>query len=138
MIVPGIEELSVAKVFNRGVPNKESIAICVNESTDMGQFGLMLGISSGAKEAVPFHDQLYWFGNGQVQNGDWIFLYTGSGTPRTTTDPDDGSKIYTVFWGRPATALANSQVVPILFKVGAVDILLPPADQLQDALESDT
>lgn len=137
MIVSVLSELSVVKLFEPGVPNKESLAISVNEPINMGQFGLMLGISSGEKEAVPIHDQLYWFGNGYVQKGDWIFLYTGSGTPRTT-DHEDGTKSYTVFWGRPTTVFANSQVVPILFKAGAVSILDPPINKSQSLLESDT
>ena len=137
MIVSDLVELSVVKVFDSGIPNKENIAICVNEPTNMGQFGLMLGISMSEKMAAPIHDQLYWFGDGSVQAGDWIFLYTGTGSPRTT-DEEDGTKIYTVFWGRETTIFATTQVVPVLFKVSSVDVSSPPGNQLQGPSENDT
>lgn len=137
MIVDDLVELSVIRVFERGVANKECIAILVNETTNMGQYGMMLGVAQGTNSAVPVYDQLFWFGDGVAQKGDWIFVYTGSGKPRTTRTTDNLSNIYTVFWGKPTTVLANSYIVPILFRVGAVEVGSPPVDRLQHGIETD-
>ena len=136
MILPDLEELSISRVFERGIPNKECVAISVNQNTNMGQYGLMLGIAETQQTAIPLHHQLYWFGDGLVQRGDWIFLYTGAGTPQTRVLVVGGiAKSYTCFWGKPSTAFANSQVVPILFKIGALDVHAQPADKLQLGLD---
>lgn len=137
MIVELVSELSLVRVFDRGVPNKESIAFTVNESTNMGRFGVMLGVSSGVGMATPIQDHLYWFGDGYVQRGDWIFLYTGSGNPMSGKASDGVSNLYTCFWGKSSTVLANSQIVPILFRVEGVQVDDPPVDQLQLGLQGD-
>jgi hypothetical protein len=129
MIVADLQELKLFPVADRGVPNQERVPIQVLRTTDMGQFGLLVGISSYQKLATPVQDNLFWFGDGLVNAGDWILLYTGSGTARTddwTTPP--GSKVYSVHWGRPTTIFANSSVVPILFAVQGADVGLSPSD----------
>jgi len=129
MIVANLQELKLFPVADRGVPNQERVPIQVLKATDMGQFGLLVGISSYHKLATPVQDNLFWFGDGLVNAGDWILLYTGSGTPRADDwDTPPGSKVYSVHWGRPTTVFANSSVVPILFAVQGADVGLSPSD----------
>lgn len=129
MIITDLKELLLYPVADRGVPNSERIPILVQEHTDMGQFGMMIGYSGMNGVANPFRDNLFWFGDGFVKPGDWILLYTGSGVPRTDDwDAPSGSKIYTIHWGRSKTMFANTLVVPILFKIGSVNVGLPPGD----------
>ena len=66
-------------VADRGVPNRERIAIFVEETTNMGQYGVMVGHSAVDRTAIPYQDNLFWFGDGIVNKGDWILLYTGKG-----------------------------------------------------------
>ena len=98
MIVGMLNELTVISILNRGLPNQESIAIRVNDSIDLGQYGIMLGMYSHLKLAMPFQDSLFWFGDGLVIKGDWIFVNTGDGQPRTSKTVDQQNNIYTVFW----------------------------------------
>ena len=129
MIVANLEELLLYPVADRGVPNAERIPIFVRERIDLGQFGLMIGYSAPDKFAMPIKDNLYWFGDGFVNPGDWIMLYTGNGSPRTDDlDQKQGSKMYTIHWGRAQTMFAHSQIVPVLFKIDAVDIGVPPGN----------
>ncbi len=129
MIVADLPELELYAVADRGLPNSERIQILVRESTEMGQFGLMVGNSGPSGFAMPLRDNLFWFGDGIVNLGDWIFVYTGNGTPRIDEwSSPPGSKIYTVHWGRNKTMFANSNIVPVLFKTGAVQVDLPPSD----------
>jgi hypothetical protein len=131
MIVSDITELSIITVLERGVPNEECIAIIADERINLGQYGIMLGVSTQLKAAIPFRDHLFWFGDGFIEKGDWLFVYTGMGEARKSITNDGNNSIYTVFWGKQKTVFADSNVVPLLFRVDAVDVLSPPENQLQ-------
>lgn len=122
MIVETIAELVIVGVFERGVANEERIVLQANETINMGQYGMMLGVKGADGTAFPIRDNLYWFGDGFVYKGDWIFLYTGPGEPKTSNLPNSNDKIYTLHWGRETTILRDENIVPILFKVDAVNI----------------
>ncbi len=131
MIFPEISELSVVKVFHPGVPNRESIAISVEEDTNLGQYGILVGLYQGGGLATPFIDHLFWFGDGMVRKGDWIFVNTGPGTPSSTTASESDGKIFSIYWGKKQTVFANSNIVPVLFRLDAVNVLCPPENKLQ-------
>ena len=122
MIVQSIHEMSIVDVFKRGMPNEEYVCVQVNKDVQMGQFGVMVGSSVGSGGALPVKDRMYWFGNGIAKRGDWIFLFTGSGTPKCIDNENGEGRSYSLFWGRGTTLFAGSGIVPVLFKVGAVDI----------------
>jgi hypothetical protein len=131
MIVANLTELAVMAVLDRGVPNEECIAIQANERINLGQYGIMLGAYAQLNSAIPFRDHLFWFGDGFIEKGDWIFIYTGMGEPRKSTTPDGANNTYTVFWGKPTTIFASTNVVPLLFRVDAVDVISPPENKPQ-------
>lgn len=131
MIVSELTELRVVDVLDRGKPNKECVAIQVNQALNIGRYGIMLGSHVEGNGAIPYCDQLYWFGGGFVEAGDWIFVYTSSGKPRQALQQNGVNRTYTVYWGRPATMFAHTFVVPMLFRVDAVDVLPPVGDQPQ-------
>ncbi|TMU22858.1 hypothetical protein E0L35_15445 [Halomonas sp. ATBC28] len=129
MIFSGLSQLVLYPVVNRGIPNAERIPIYVQEPTNIGQFGVMAGPSEQDGFAKPFKDNLYWFSDGWVKSGDWIFLYTGSGAPKTEDIiGSKESKIYTVHWGKTQTMFANSTIVPIVFRIDAVQVGQKPGD----------
>jgi len=128
MIVANLTELELYPVMERGAPNRERIVIFVKETTNMGQFGIMIGHASGGNLAIPYQDNLFWFGDGVVNKGDWIFLYTGKGTPRIDKWEATSGNLYSIHWGRNATVFANSNIVPILFRVDAVNVGSPPGN----------
>ena len=131
MIVGEVSELTIASILNRGVPNQECVAISVKQYTNMGQFGMMLGHFSPNVGAQPYSDNLFWFGAGNVKLGDWLFVFTGSGTPSKSKAVNGINDLFSLFWGKPTTVFAQSSIVPILFRVDAVNVLYPPSDQPQ-------
>jgi len=131
MIVGDITELDLVRVIDRGIPNTECIAIRVNEAVNLGQFGIMIGVGVGNAQALPIRDNLFWFGDVLVQQGDWIFVYSGAGDPRLGTSDEDRTRIISVHWGRPKTMFANSDIVPILFRIDSVAVTDILRDQLQ-------
>lgn len=124
MLLQPISELNLVSVLDRNIPNKECIAVSVNAPTNMGEYGLMLGFSNIYDGmAIPLRDNFFWFGDGMVKKGDWIFIYTGSGTPTTTFTANGQSSIFTLYWNRAQTLFFNSNIVPMLFRMNAVQVL---------------
>lgn len=128
MIVQHLKELTVAAILNRGVPNHECIALQANERVNLGQFGLMLGRYTPPNGALPYFDNLFWFGDGFVQRGDWLFVYTGSGKPSKNQASNGVNDIFCLFWGKPTTLFAETSITPILFRADAVDVPDPPTN----------
>lgn len=128
MIVSNIFEMTVHAVLDRGIANKECIAIQANQTLNLGQYGIMLGYYTGTNGALPIRDNLFWFGDGIVEQGDWIFIYTGYGTPTQTKATDNVHNVYSLFWGRYNTIFANSNITPILFRADAVAVHPSPSD----------
>ena len=130
MRVSDILELEIVSVLERGYPNRECIAIQAKESINLGQYGIMIGEYS-ENGVFPFRDNMFWFGDGLMKEGDWLFVYTGAGSPFQNKASDSIHDIYTVFWGREHTLFTNSNVVPLLFRIDAVDILSPSSNTSQ-------
>lgn len=135
MTVDIISELKVVEVADRGVPNLERIVMRANEVVRVGEFAVLLGVRQQGDSAYPIRDNFYWFGHGIVNKGDWVFLYTGPGETRTVELPGTTEKLYVVHWGRENVILNHQEIVPILIRIDAVDVLkdsplaLPPASQ---------
>ena len=136
MLVGLIGELVIQGVYDRGVPNQERILIRPTQAVNLGQYGIMLGVNNpqALNSALPINDYLFWFGDGIVEPQSWIFLYTGPGTARKT-EMQNKEPAYVLHWGRTHTVFAGSSVVPILFRVDAVNLGQMPTNLPQTALE---
>lgn len=122
MILPYIDEITIRDVCDRGVPNQERIVLFVNEPVNIGEFGLLLGIRTDKGLVYPVKDNFFWFGEGTVSRGDWIFLYTGPGEPKTFKIPNTQNKSFSVHWGRDVTVLNNKELVPFLMKFNGIQV----------------
>ena len=122
MIVSDIFELTMLDVIDRNVPNKERIVLIANETIDLGQYGIMIGLKAQGNSAIPIKDNMLWFGNGVINKDDFLFIYTGPGESRSTTLPNTLEKLYTIHWGRDKTIFYQPEFVPILFRVDAVRV----------------
>ncbi len=136
MLVGSISELVVQGVYDRGVPNQERILIRPTQPVNMGQYGIMIGSKDVVHQnsAYPFNDSLFWFGDGIVEPSNWIFVYTGPGTARKTKMANQ-ELAYVLHWGRTHTIFANSSIIPILFRVDAVNVGEVPINLPQGLLE---
>ena len=122
MIVSTITELTITDIYDRSIPNKERIAIIANETINIGQYGIMLGLRNEGESAFPIRDNLFWFGDAVINKGDIIYIYTGPGDPKITELPNNQENLYTVHWGKDKTIFQSNDLVPILFKVDSVYI----------------
>lgn len=124
MIVNNITEVMIAGVYDRGIPNQERIVLFLNQAINLGQYGLMVGVRADEKRAFPIKDNLFWFGDALVNKSDWIFIYTGPGEPKSTTIPNTDAHLYSIHWGKERTIFNHQDLVPILFRVDAVEVPL--------------
>lgn len=123
MILDELPEIKIMAVLDRGVPNRECIALRVERSINMAQYGMLLGISLYTNGlATPIRDNFFWFGEGLMNVGDWVFIYTGSGENTFNPSSDNTHMNYTLYWNRPVTVLHNSNVVPMVFRMDAVQV----------------
>lgn len=136
MAIELIDELMLVDVFDHGKPNLERIAIYVQKACDLSHFCLYLGMPGPEMPFTPVRDHMLWFGSGQVNAGDWIFVYTASGTTTITPNglPKPGAvqqRIINIHWGKEHTVFQNRAVSPLLIRIGGIGVLAPPPPAYQ-------
>ena len=112
-------------VLDRGVPNQERICFKALQNLDLGKYFVGLGITKGPNLVDPINDNSFWLGKGFVSTEDWIFLYTGVGTPRANDVPNQPYKIYTMHWGRQNVLFRSAEIVPFIYSIDGIFLLTP-------------
>lgn len=130
MIFPDVVDLQLVGVFDRGIPNQERIVIKTNSWVNMAEYGVLIGLLGQNNMASPYYDNFFHFKEISVVPNTWIFLYTGPGNEIQSKMPS-GDPAFIYHWGKPVTAFADSNVIPILVRIGAVQLGLPPQNQRQ-------
>jgi hypothetical protein len=133
IMLPPIEDLTLVGVFDRGIANKERIVLRATKATEMAQYGIIVAWNPLGANTVsqPYNDFFFWFGDGVVQGGETIFVYTGKGEPRKTTVEGTSNVAYVVHWNRPTTLFADSRVVPLVITIGQLIVPGAPLNALQ-------
>lgn len=121
IILPPIPELTLVSVVSPGEPNKENIVVYVNQATNLAKFGILLGYKTG-QLTQPLINHFFWLTDVDVDAGTWIFIYTGSGTPRFTKTQGTEQPAYVLHWSQPNVLFSDQSIVPILFSMGSYDI----------------
>jgi hypothetical protein len=106
--------LFIVSVYGAGQPNNERIVVRASESCNTKNYFMGLALRGDQDTCYPLNDNFFWFGNGQIIAGDWIFLYTGSGEPTANDLPNQPNRIYTVYWRRSTVLFSSSEVIPYL------------------------
>ena len=122
MILPTIHELTVVGVADAGVPNRERIVLRPTQAVDLAEFGLFIGIKTTLDMVTPAPDLFFWFGELTVHPPAWIVIYTGSGQYQQSIVPGTTDTAHTYHWGRPHTLFHTPEVVPVLFRLGGIEI----------------
>ena len=122
MIFPDIRDINIVNVYERGVPNKERSLFKTDTLLNLGEYGVMIGLLQKNGLALPYHDNLYPFKDVNLPPNSWIFLYTGPGTDYNGKMPHDNSPFHVFHWGKPTTVFAHSLIIPVLFRIGAVQL----------------
>ena len=131
LLLPNPTQIQLMGVYDRGVPNSERIVVHATEPTQMGEYGLLVGIQQEPNVATPIPDVFFWFGTGIVKANSYLLVYTGSGEGLVTTLQGSGDPAYIVHWGRRSTLFADSRVVPILIHIDGVGVGRSPENMPQ-------
>ena len=130
-----LDSLRIMDVIDRGTPNQERVPILVDKETELGNYWLGIGIRQTDNQIYPINDNMMWLGNGFVTQGDWLFVYTGLGSPRTNNVPNQSNHIFSMHWGRDQTLFSSPEIFPYLLS-GVIDLTpshstpRPPLNQL--------
>lgn len=141
-MIQRIDTLQIADVQNHGIPNQERIAIYAHKSCDLSEYCLILTLPTPEGGSVPVKDHMLWFGQGWVQPGDWIFVYTAAGSTTILPNPSPQlpgvapRRFINIHWGKNHTIFQNRALSPMLIQISGTATLLPPAPAYQGNLSS--
>lgn len=141
-MILAIEALQIMDVQYPGVANQERIPIYVRQHCDLGEYCLILALPAPEGGSIPVKDHLLWFGNGMVNPGDWIFVYTAAGSTTIVPNPNEANKgafplrFINMHWGKEHTIFQNRGISPMLIRIGGTGIVAPQAPAYQGALNS--
>ena len=122
--LPNLSELHLVGVADRGVPNKERIIFRPREVVELQRYFVGLGFVTDATKGLflPHKDRIFYFPEAYPTESDWVVLYTGKGQETTSELPTTGETAHTFFWGAENVLFTQSQVIPTLFRIGALQI----------------
>lgn len=142
MTIGKVQSLEIVQVANHGVPNEEHIAIYVEQSCNLSEFLLIIGLAGLEGQTTPVKDHMLWFGYEHVNQGDWILVYTAAGSTRISAAPEEinappGARVIAIHWGKDHTIFQNRSLVPMIVEIGAVGLIKPPEPKFQGLLKKE-
>jgi hypothetical protein len=98
-------KIEINSFIDKGIIKSERIALKATEDCNLKFYSIHLTyeLSSGGFFNQPY--KTYWFPPLEIKAGDWIVIYSGTGTLSTKKN-EDGSTSYFHYWGL-ATAIFN-------------------------------
>ncbi len=121
MIFPPLLSISVIGVADAGVANQERLVLRPMEPLNLARLGVLVAYQSLDGTAFPSNDNLFWFGDLQINPPAWILLYTKSGAYSVSAH-DDGTPVHSFFWNRGLTVFNAPYLVPVVFEMSALQI----------------
>jgi hypothetical protein len=110
-------------VLDRGVPNRECVALRATQTVDLANYAIFVGIKMASGKAIPVIDHFFWFGNNIIQRDDWVFVYTRNGTKSYEPITDrPANKLLRLYWARTTVLFQNADVVPVVIRMEDIQI----------------
>lgn len=136
-----VDDLKLVEIQYPGQANYERIVISVLKFCDLAEYCMFLTMPTTDGTSVPVKDHMLWFGHGSVNPGDWVIVYTGSGS--TTIIPHGPlvaggaiqSRLINIHWGKDHTIFQNRALTPALVKIGGVGGMPQPTPQYQGRVD---
>ena len=108
--------LRIVRIADRGVPNQERLHLKASSKTDLCFFVVFDTVRTAPDKVSVKPKNVHWFSSKVIDVGDSVVLYTGSGTPNETRNPD-GSKNHFFYWGLSSTIWNASESCAILLEI---------------------
>lgn len=120
-----IAEISQIRVLDRGVPNKERIAIEFALDTELAALCLVCG-TKNAGGFIPSRNHFYLLPDEMVTAGTWVIVFTGIGERRWTVLQNSGRPALVLHWGRSQTLFAHGQSTAAVFLISGFQAAMSP------------
>jgi hypothetical protein len=109
-------KLEIIKIIDRGIALKERLWLRVLNDTDLSFYIVFNTIYLSTNSISSTQKNAYWFAPQKVKTGDYIILYTGSGTPSNSKNAD-GTTNYFFYWGLPTTVWNIKEDCAVVFEI---------------------
>lgn len=129
-----MSQLRIVEVLESGVPNRERVAIQALNTCNLGGYCLLVGLTHLDGTASPIKDHMLWFGHAIIEQGDWIFVYTGPGQTIVTPIENSSNKLYSIFWGKDKTIFQNRAITPMICQLNVASLPPQPEARSQSLL----
>ena len=113
--------LELFGIYDRGVPNKERIALKVNALVNTADYAVILGVAGANGTIIPARDQFLWLGRTVVDVG-WVFVFTGPGDPMVTTESNTKEPMHAIYWGKPNVMFTIPEARAALVRLGPIQV----------------
>ncbi|MFK3845348.1 hypothetical protein [Stenotrophomonas sp. NPDC078853] len=113
------DEIKMLGVYDPGVPNLERVVLRVQRDVALSSYCIITAVKADIGGGhIPMNDHFLWLGNSKLQQGDWIFVYTGPGSAQQNPLPETPHKLLSLYWGKPTTIFPDgTTLVPGLISV---------------------
>jgi hypothetical protein len=116
-------KVKIQSIADRGVPDKERIVMNVLSDTDIGGYAIFEASFRDGTVTTGVYD-VFWFPDKQVNVGDYVVLYTKSGTQSEKT-LKNGKKSHFFYWGSAGTKWDTKRSAPVLLLISEWSAFLP-------------
>ena len=110
-----MNNIEIISILDGALPNRERIMLKVNYQDNSGLYIALLTTEIANNTISNIPKNVYWFPNQEVQNGDYIFLYTGIGS-NTKFSNRLGTTSYNFYWNSKLTLFNNQSDSIVLIK----------------------
>ena len=105
-------KLAITDVKDAGDLSKERIVMKVVSATDIGRFAIFEAGTQDNTITTGVVD-IFWFPNAEVDSGDFVVLYTKSGSEKTK-GISGGRNTHFFYWGADKAKWESRDVAPVL------------------------
>lgn len=120
---PTIDELRIVAIRDRGVPDRERVAIRVERDASLGDYLLITGSWTPAGTIRPSKREFFNFPDEEVLAGSWVILYTGFGVRRHTTIDATGDPALVLHWQQPSVLLRDLDVTVAILEIMGIALI---------------
>jgi hypothetical protein len=91
--------LEIKRVQNASTPSKEYVVLKANEDTDLHYWAVVDSTFNADGSMSNEYRHIYFFPAKQLKKGEWVVLYSGTGTNGTVKRfSNEGANYYAYYW----------------------------------------
>ena len=114
-------KLKISEIENKGVAENERIILKVLESDNVGQYVIFKTKKLADDRVSSRPSDVFWFQNKEVKKGDWVVIYTKSGTYKSIIN-EKGNTSHFFYWDKKEPLWKDSIDIPILLHIDEWDL----------------